>query len=94
MKENTISKFAIAFVSKVTNIRVVRRGKGIPRRATAAGRNRSRSNVSRFCEVANMLETLTAALVLASKAFELTERLLDAREKKRALRGKHASKPQ
>lgn len=41
-----------------------------------------------------MWETLAAALVLASKAFDLVERLLDAREKKRALRGKHASKPQ
>ena len=94
MNENSISEFAIAIISEVANIRVARRDKGITRRATAAGRNRSRTNVSRFCEVANMWETLAAALVLASKAFDLVERLLDAREKKRALRGKHASRPQ
>lgn len=41
-----------------------------------------------------MWETLAAALMLVSKALDLVERLLDAREKKRALRGKHASRPQ
>ena len=44
-------------------------------------------------EAVRMLETLAALFGLILKALELLERLYDMRAKRKALNGKHSSKP-